>query len=113
MAVDPREFADLVYPEAPYTRPPFHQAPALVWNQIQNPSRSGLTRLIRRYGGQHLRYSGNSCKAHPDRQGRNLIWTRCLVRLVHADNVVTEHRLFGSIIERSGRFKFVSYANEF
>jgi hypothetical protein len=60
-----------------------------------------------------LRYRGNSCKAHPDRQGKNLIFTRCLVRLTHADNAVSEHQLFGSIIERGGRFKFVSYANEF
>jgi len=113
MLLDPREFADLVYPESPYTRPPYRQAPGLVWNQIQNPSRSGLTRLLRRLGGQPLQYEGHTCAAQPDRQGHNLIWTGCVVRIVDPNGDVRKHRLFGSIIEREGRFKFVSYANEF
>jgi hypothetical protein len=113
MLIDQREFADLVYPESPYTRPPYRQAPGLVWNQIQNPSRSGLTRLIRRLGGQPLQYEGHTCVAQPDRQGRNLIWTGCVVRLVDQNGDIRKHRLFGSIIERDGNFKFVSYVNEF
>lgn len=113
MLVDQREFADLIYPESPYTHPPYRQAPGLVWDQIQNPSRSGLTRLIRRLGGQPLQYEGHTCAAKPDRQGRNLIWTGCVVLLVDQNGNVRKNRLFGSIIERDGIFKFVSYANEF
>lgn len=113
MLLDPKEFADLVYPESPYTRPPYRQAPGLVWDQIQNPSRSGLTRLIRRLGGQPLRYDGHKCAAQPDRQGRNRIWIGCVVSLVDRSGDIRKNRLFGSIIERDGNFKFVSYANEF
>ncbi|MDP9205133.1 MAG: hypothetical protein M3P12_06715, partial [Gemmatimonadota bacterium] len=58
MALNAREFADLVYPESPYTHPPYSQSPALVWNQIQNPSASGFTRLVRRLANQPLRYVG-------------------------------------------------------
>jgi len=113
MLVDQREFADLIYPESPYTRPPYRQSPVLVWNQIQNPSRSGLTRLIRRLGGQPLRYDGYLCATQPDRQGRNLIWTGCVVRLIDQNGDIRKNRLFGSIIERDGNLKFVSYTNEF
>jgi hypothetical protein len=113
MVVDQREFADLVYPESPYTRPPYRQSPGLVWSQIQNPSRSGLTRLLRRLGGQPLRYDGHTCAAHAELQGHNRIWTGCKIRLVDSSGDVREHRLFGSIIERDGIFKFVSYANEY
>jgi hypothetical protein len=113
MLLDPREFADLVYPESPYTRPPYRQAPGLVWNQIQNPNRSGLTRLVRRLGGRPLEYEGHTCAARPDKQGRNLIWTGCIVRLVDSNGDISKHRLFGSIIERERSFKFVSYTNEF
>jgi hypothetical protein len=108
MLLTAREFADLVYPESPYTHPPYRQSPALVWNQIRNPSSSGLTRLLRRIGGTRLEYVNHSCD-HPERQGRNVIWADCTVRL--ADT--TPKRLFGSIIERDGRFKFVSYTNDF
>jgi len=113
MAVNAREFADLIYPESPYTRPPYRQSPALVWNQIENPSASGFTRLVRRLGKQPLRYVDHNCDAKPDRQGRNLIWTNCFVRLRSPNEPTTSHRLFGSIIQRDGKFKIVSYKNEF
>lgn len=113
MRLTAREFADLVYPESPYTRPPYRQSPALVWNQIRNPSESGLTRLLRRLGGEPLRYVNHSCARKPERQGGNVIWTDCTVVVVDSRSETTRHRLFGSIIERDGRFKFVSYSNEF
>lgn len=113
MRLTAREFADLVYPESPYTRPPYRQSPALVWNQIQNPSASGLTRLLRRLGGQPLAYVDHSCDRKPERQGDNRIWTGCTVGLMDTSSDTIRHRLFGSIIERDGRFKFVSYSNEF
>ena len=113
MVLSAREFADLVYPESPYTHPPYRQSPALVWNQIQNPSASGFTRLVRRLGNQPLRYVDHKCDADPDRQGRNLIWTNCFVRLRSPSEPATSHRLFGSLIQRDGKFKIVSYRNEF
>jgi len=42
--IDSREFADLVYPDSPNTRPPYRQSPAFVWMQIAGQSTSGLTR---------------------------------------------------------------------
>lgn len=112
MVLAPREFADLVYPESPYTHPPYRQSPAIVWYQIQNGSVTGLTRLLRRLGGQALSYVDSKCDKKPDRQGRNAIWTNCTVR-VSAAGETSRHRLFGSIIERDGTFKIVSYRNEF
>jgi hypothetical protein len=113
MELNAREFADLVYPESPYTRAPYRQSPALLWNQIRNPSASGYARLVRRLGSLPLGYLDHSCDARPDRQGRNLIWTNCVVRLMSPNGDTTTHRLFGSIIQRDGNFKIVSYRNEF
>ena len=113
MVLNAREFIDLVYPESPYTHPPYRQSPALVWTQIQNPSASGYTRLVRRLGNQPLHYVDHKCDLDPDRQGRNLIWTNCFVRLRSPNEPTTSHRLFGSIIQRNGKFKIVSYKNEF
>jgi hypothetical protein len=113
MALRAREFADLVYPESPYTHPPYRQSPALVWGQIQNPSASGFTRLVRRLGNQPLQYLNHRCDPKPDRQGRNLIWTNCVVHLAGPNGETSNHRLFGSIIQRDGKFKIVSFRNEF
>lgn len=113
MLLNAREFGWLVYPESPYTRPPYRQSPALVWNQIQNPAASGFTRLVRRLAGKPLHYAGYRCSPKADRQESNVIWTQCTVRVGETNEPARSRRLFGSIIERDGRFKFVSYANEF
>jgi hypothetical protein len=113
MHLSAREFADIVYPESPYTHPPYRQSPALVWNQITMPSSSGLTRLLRRVAGEPLRYVDHSCDEKPEPQGRNLIWMDCTVRTANSSGEESRRRLFGSIIEREGRFKFVSYSNAF
>jgi hypothetical protein len=112
MALTPREFAYLVYPESPYTHAPYRQSPALVWNQIRSASSSGMARLLGRIAGTRLGYVNHSC-TRTERQGANLIWADCTVRLVDRNLDTTQQRLFGSIIERDGTFKFVSYSNEF
>jgi len=113
MLLTAREFADLVYPESPYPHPPYRQAPSLVWMQIEQPSESGLTRVIRRLGGQPLRLIASTCAKKPDVQGANNIWTDCSVRFVDTLGNTKTTKLFGSIIERERRFKFVSYTNDY
>lgn len=113
MAVRGREFADLYYPESPYTRAPYRQSPALAWSLIQNPSASGLTRLVRRLGGTPMRYVSHRCEPTAVHEGRNARHTGCLVRLVNAAGDTVTKRYFGSILERDGRFKFLSYTNQF
>jgi hypothetical protein len=113
MMLTAREFADLVYPSSPYTRPPYRQTPGLVWRQITDPSTSGFKRLLARRGGVQFQYEGHTCKSQPERQGDNLIWTECQLRLLNPARETTTQRWFGSIIERDGVFKFVSLSNQF
>jgi hypothetical protein len=113
MALRSREFADLYYPESPYTHPPYRQSPALAWSLIQNPSTSGLTRLVRRLGGKPIVYVSHRCDPVTVREGRNVRHAGCLVRLVDEKGDTVTKRYFGSIIERNGRYKFLSYTNQF
>lgn len=113
MVVNAREFADLVYPESPNTKPPYQQDPALTWRTIQNPSGTGYRRLLRRAGGMPINLVSYRCDPMPGQQGRNRFWTHCLLRLADAQGHQSTHRFFGNILERDGLFKFMSYANEF
>jgi len=113
MALSAREFADLVYPSSPYSRPPYRQAPAFMWAQLMRPSVTGFGRLMRDRGGVRYEYNGVLCRATPATEGANRVWTGCSLWLVGpARDTVTE-QWFDSIIERDGRFKIVSYANHF
>ena len=108
-----REFADLVYSESRYARAPYRQSPALAWMLIQNPSRTGRARATERIAGLELRLLGHSCRRPPEYEGRNTVWNECTVQLADGTGRAESHRLFGSIIERNGRFKVVSWAGEF
>jgi hypothetical protein len=112
MAVHGREFADLYYPESPYTHAPFRQSPALAWTLIQNPSSSGLTRLLRRLGGQPMKYLSHKCDPKVLHEGRNTRYAGCIITIVDASGATMTKRYFGSIIERDGTYKFMSYTNQ-
>ena len=113
MAVDAREFADLIYPESPSTKPPYQQDPALVWRSIQNPSASGFKRLVKRAGGVPVKLAKYSCDPKPTTQGKNRLWSGCLLSLEGEQGDTSTHRFFGTIVQRDGQFKFMSYRNEF
>ncbi len=111
--VTAREFIDLVYPESPYTKAPFRQAPGLVWTLIEEPSNSGRRRLLSNLGGRPLAITRLSCGAKPETQGRNRLWNGCTVRYTSGGDAPRDGRLFGAIIERDGRFKFMSLSNQY
>lgn len=114
IALDRAEFAYLIYPESPYVRPPYAQAPGVVWMMLQQGSASGLRRLLRdrtERGGWRL--LAHRCDAGATIEGANRLWRNCRVQLARASGDTAWARLFGVIVERDGRFKFASYANDF
>lgn len=113
MVIDRAEFAYLYYPSSPYTRPPTVQEAPLAWFLLVQNSQKGVTRVFNRFGGQRAEYAGHRCDPEPSREGDNVFWRECIVDLkTRRDGIVTR-KLFGSIIERDGRFKFFSYSNDF
>ncbi len=106
------EFGVLYYPHTKYLAQPYTLSPALLWFLIQNESSRGITRALRRYGGRPLRYLGHRCDPEePEVQGPNRIWTGCVVIFTGPDGKPVEEQLFGSILERQGRYKFISFSN--
>jgi hypothetical protein len=112
MILSRAEFAYLYYPSTAFTRPPKRMAPALLWFLTLQESEKGVGRLFARRGGQPLGYVSHRCAPEPRVEGRNRLWDRCIVTL-RGDEGTKAERLFGTIIERDGRFKFVSYQNEY
>ena len=106
------EFAYLVYPSSPYTRPPYRQPPWLVWMQLEQESEKGLRRLLARRAGEPLDYAGVSCAGEPESAGASRLWRQCVIRSVRAPGDTVAEQLFGVIVEHDGRFKLASYGNE-
>ena len=102
------EFAYLYYPDSKMARPPYELGPDVMWLQIRSQRDRGLRRLVAKYGGQKIGIRNLECRT-PERQN-SVIIHQCGVRTREAEYSVPK-QLFGSIIERDGRFKFVGYAN--
>jgi hypothetical protein len=111
MAVSAPEFIELYYPQSQFVKPPYRQSPALLWFMIRQNSDKGKLRALTRYGGRPAGFRALECKAQPAVQGRNRLW-ECAVRWTPAAGKPDPLRLFGMILERDGRFKFLSFAND-
>jgi hypothetical protein len=106
------EFAYLYYQTSPQGLPPYDLTPDLMWFMLSTGSEKGLTRALTELGGHPLGYTGYVCDSVPSRQGANTVWGPCAVHLHPKGGDSTSQRLFGLIVERDGRYKFVSYANK-
>lgn len=113
MHVSRAEYGYLYFPTSIYTGEPYAQPPEIAWLLSSQNSEKGISRVLRRLGGQKLGFSGYRC-AEQSREGDNMFWRSCSVTYSDPrDRSVVTRRLFGAIIERHGRYKFLSYANDF
>jgi hypothetical protein len=106
------EYGYLYYEHTRFTRDAYYLPPEILWEQMQNRSGRGLTRLLERIAGQPLGFRGYQCPADAVQEGPNTVWHECTVRYADRQGREVEARLFGTVVERDGRFKFVSYSND-
>ena len=112
LAVNRPEFAYLVYPDSPLGLPPYQQPTATSWLQLSNASVQGFRRSLNAFSETPLAVISYRCAPAPERQGANRVWRDCRVRHLRASGDTVVQRLFGPIIERDGRFKFLSLASD-
>ena len=67
--------------------------------------------MLARHGGRPLRVTALACPDSVEIEGANRVRQNCTVALRSSDTPLPPNRYFGSIIERDGRFKFLSMAN--
>ena len=67
--------------------------------------------LVQRYAGRTIVLVAVKCEPKTTREGQNNLHTGCLLDLREGAGPMVTRRLFGSIVERDGQFKFVSYIN--
>lgn len=106
------EYAYLYFPSSIYMSEPYRQPPAVAWFLNSENSDKGISRVLRRLGGRELAWSGYSCSDQA-REGDNSFFRSCVLDYLDpAERTRVTRRLFGTIIERDGQYKFLSYAND-
>jgi hypothetical protein len=109
LSVSEGEFRAVVWPELPAARPERNLPVDYVWGDLRGKSEAGLRRIVTASGGRgyalvRLRYAGGTTP-----YCSYLIHREASVTVRDADGREETLRLFGSILERNGRFKVFSY----
>ena len=112
IALSEAEFRSLVYPALPASRPERNTSAEFLWGMLAQRSRNSLAFTLDRYRGRPLElvavdFVGESTDYGPFRVHREAVLT---VR--HAEGEPSAVRLFGSMIEREGRFKIFSFVTD-
>lgn len=113
LLIDRAEFAWIYFPGSPYAAEPYELPPEHVWFHTEAETGKGLARAMRAMAGRSVTFHGYTCDDEPERYGDASVWTGCRLQWRDEDaQREWDFRMFGSIIEHHGRFKFVSYANK-
>jgi hypothetical protein len=113
LALSKAEYAFLYFPSSVYSRKAYELAPDIAWLLNEQNSRKGATRILQRLSGRDLRFASYTC-AIPVSEQENMFWRDCQVTYVDpATSGRVTRKLFGTIMQRGDRFKFLSYANDF
>jgi hypothetical protein len=110
MTIGRAEFAYLYYPASPLSKRPYELDPDIMWMQVTMRSDRGLLRLLKSYGGR-FGYRSYACEEAPQQLGAVTLYDGCHVRHELGGKTIDE-RLFGSIIEAGGQYKFVGFSNK-
>jgi hypothetical protein len=113
MVLDRAEYGWIYFPSLQRMNPATHMQPEVMWMLHAQESQKGITRVLRRLGGGQARFGGYACEAAPRVEGANRYWDACTMETVAEDGENAIIKLFGSLIGRGGRWKIVSYANDF
>jgi hypothetical protein len=113
MVLGRAEYGWIYFPSLQRTNPATNMQPEVMWMLHTQESEKGITRVMRRLGGGQARFGAYACEAAPRVEGANRYWDACTVETAAQDGEKARLKLFGSLIERGGRWKIVSYANDF
>jgi hypothetical protein len=110
MVMSRAEFAWLYYESSPMSKPPYEAPPGLLWGQIMASSDVGAKALLARFAGVTVTPRQRHCPA-AEVEGANRLYKRCTVELTAPGKASMTGNLFGTVLERDGRFKLISFAN--
>lgn len=113
MVVSRAEFGWLVFPDHIYRLAPYELDPAIFWLQLSAPSSQGVKEMLGRYGGVPITLDSLGCQQDTLQlfRGEMKMWGPCVAK-VHTPEQSFTRQLFGTIVERDGQVKFLSYRND-
>lgn len=101
------EFKNYLWPEFPASKKnfPFDFA----WDNLNGKTIKGMTRALTDIGGQEYRLVDVAFEENSERYTTFTIYTSAVLNVTDKDGNIKALKFCGSIIERNGEYKFLSY----
>jgi hypothetical protein len=109
LAVSDREFFDIVWPELPAARPERNLSPEYVWAGLRTKSEAGLQRVLAEHGGRSYEFVRLTHEGAVTQHRTFVVRRQAVVVVRDSEGQERSLHLFGSTLERAGRFKVFSY----
>jgi hypothetical protein len=112
LALTREEFEGVVWPVLPASRPERNTPFDYVWGDLQQKSSSSLRRTLHSHRRRHYELAAVEFHGATRSYGSFLVHRDARLRVVDAEGARHTLDLFGSIIERDGRFKIFSWVTD-
>jgi hypothetical protein len=111
-ALSEQEFADVVWPELPSSRPNRNLPRDYAWRDLNQKSSNSLRRVSHRHGGKRYRLERVEFLDGTTEYLTFAVHREARLILTGEQGERLRLRLFGSMIERGGRWKLFSFVND-
>jgi hypothetical protein len=112
LALNEEEFRNHVWPELPAARPERNLPFSFVWGDLHQKSEASLDRIIASVRGRRLDVVDVRSLGATTRYDTYLVHRQTQLTVRDDDGKLQQVRLFGSILEKDGRFKVFSYVTD-
>ncbi|KAB2878134.1 hypothetical protein F9K33_14240 [bacterium] len=101
------EFKKYLWPEFPASKN--HVPFDFAWDNLNGKTIKGMSRALSDIGGQEFNLVNVTFEENDDPYSSFVIHTRTVLQVTDPDGKQKQIKFFGSIVERNGEFKFLSY----
>jgi hypothetical protein len=111
-ALSEREFSDVVWPELPSSRPDRNLPLDYAWRDLNQKSWGSLRRVSHRHGGKRYRLERVEFLGETTEYVTFAVHREARLLLIGEQGERLRLSLFGSMIERGGRWKLFSFVTD-
>lgn len=109
LALNKEEFTEHVWPELPAARPERNLSSSFVWGDLNQKSNIALRDTLAAHGGKKYEFIGLRFLGETTAYGSYRVHRESELTVKDAEGNERQVRMFGSVIEKGGRYKVFSY----
>ncbi len=109
LRVSEKEFRKFLWPEFPASQPKMNVPFGFAWDNLNQKSEKAARRALSKYGGGKYRFESIYFQEKTETYDSFKLYSQSVLLVRDPEGAVQEFDFCGSIVERNGEYKFLSY----